>query len=70
MHDRTAVARRPSDDLHVTTTITITGAQGHGGMPWNTVDPIVTSAQVLLGLQTVVSRRANLAVSPAVITVG
>lgn len=63
---RTGATTASSDDLR----ITITGAQGHGGMPWNTVDPIVTSAQVLLGLQTVVSRRTNLAVSPAVITVG
>ncbi|HCS46070.1 MAG TPA: amidohydrolase, partial [Pseudomonas sp.] len=55
-----------SDDLQ----ITITGLQGHGGMPWNTIDPIVTAAQVLNGLQTVVSRRTNLTQSPAVITVG
>ena len=39
-------------------------------MPWNTIDPIVASGQVLSGLQTVVSRRANLALSPAVVTIG
>ncbi|SFN31004.1 amidohydrolase [Nitrosospira briensis] len=50
--------------------ISVHGRQGHGGMPWNTIDPIVTSAQVLTGLQTVVSRRANLALSPAVVTIG
>lgn len=50
--------------------ITITGKQGHGGMPWNTIDPIATSALVISGLQTVVSRKANLALSPAVITIG
>lgn len=55
-----------SDDLN----INITGKQGHGGMPWNTIDPVVTSAQVITGLQTVVSRRTNLIQSPAVITVG
>jgi amidohydrolase len=50
--------------------ITITGKQGHGGMPWNTIDPITTSALVISGLQTVVSRKANLALSPAVVTIG
>ena len=50
--------------------ITIAGSQGHGGMPWNTVDPITTSALVISGLQTVVSRKANLTASPAVLTIG
>lgn len=50
--------------------ITITGKQGHGGMPWNTVDPITTSALVISGLQTVVSRKANLTQSPVVVTIG
>jgi amidohydrolase len=48
----------------------VTGKQGHGGMPWNTVDPITTSAQIILGLQTVVSRKADLTASPVVVTVG
>src|SRR5690606_14015420 len=50
--------------------ITVFGAQGHGGMPWDTVDPIVTSGLILTGLQTVVSRRVDLTRSPAVVTVG
>ena len=50
--------------------ITVNGSQGHGGMPWNTVDPVVASAQVIGGVQTVVSRKANLARSPAVVTIG
>jgi amidohydrolase len=50
--------------------ITVTGKQGHGGMPWNTVDPVTTSALVVTGLQTVVSRKANLTASPLVVTVG
>lgn len=50
--------------------ISVTGSQGHGGMPWNTIDPIVTSAQVINGVQTVVSRKANLTRSPAVVTIG
>jgi amidohydrolase len=39
-------------------------------MPWNTIDPVTTSALVISGLQTVVSRRANLTASPAVVTIG
>jgi amidohydrolase len=50
--------------------ITVTGKQGHGGMPWNTIDPITTSALIISGLQTVVSRKANLTLSPAVVTIG
>ena len=72
---RTGATTAASDMLN----ISVTGSQGHGGMPWNTVDPIVTSAQVINGVQTVVSRKANLTVvsrkanltrSPAVITIG
>jgi amidohydrolase len=50
--------------------ITVTGKQGHGGMPWDTVDPITTSALIISGLQTVVSRKAKLTDSPVVVTIG
>ncbi len=50
--------------------IKVTGKQCHGGMPWFGVDPVVVSAQIILGLQTIVSREANLTTSAAVITVG
>lgn len=63
---RSGATAASSDDLE----ITVTGRQGHGGMPWNTIDPITTSALVITGLQTVVSRRANLTESPAVVTIG
>jgi amidohydrolase len=53
-----------------TLSITVTGKQGHGGMPWNTIDPVTTSALVISGLQTVVSRKANLTDSPLVVTIG
>lgn len=53
-----------------TLTITVVGRQGHGGMPWNTIDPITTSALLISGLQTVVSRKADLTASPAVVTIG
>src|SRR5438270_3112130 len=39
-------------------------------MPWFGVDPIVTAAQVVLGLQTVVSRQVDLTREPAVVTIG
>jgi amidohydrolase len=50
--------------------ITVHGKQTHGAAPWLGVDPIVTSAQVVLGLQTVVSRGLDIAREPAVVTVG
>jgi amidohydrolase len=50
--------------------ITIKGKQVHGAMPWGGVDPIVVGSQIVLGLQTVVSRMTPLTESPAVITVG
>ena len=50
--------------------ITVQGKQTHGAAPWLGVDPIVTSAQIILGLQTVVSRTQDIAREPAVVTVG
>ncbi|HMC17098.1 MAG TPA: amidohydrolase [Albitalea sp.] len=50
--------------------ITVHGRQTHGAMPWRGVDPIVTAAQVVLGLQTVVSRQVDLTREPAVVTIG
>jgi amidohydrolase len=50
--------------------ITVRGSQTHGAMPWRGVDPIVTAAQVVLGLQTVVSRQVDLTHEPAVVTIG
>ena len=50
--------------------ITIHGSQTHAAMPWFGVDPIVTAAQVVLGLQTVVSRQIDLTHEPAVVTIG
>jgi amidohydrolase len=50
--------------------IKVTGKQGHGGMPWQTIDPITASAQIVNGLQTIVSRRIDLTTSPAVVTIG
>jgi amidohydrolase len=50
--------------------ITVRGKQTHGAMPWGGVDPIVTAAQIVMGLQTVVSRQADITRAPAVVTIG
>jgi amidohydrolase len=51
-------------------TIRITGKQTHGGMPWAGVDPIVIGAQMVMSLQTIVSRTVNITEAPAVLTIG
>jgi amidohydrolase len=48
----------------------VRGAQTHAAMPWRGVDPIVVSSQIVLGLQTIVSRRMNITHEPSVVTVG
>ena len=50
--------------------ITVRGAQTHGSTPWDGVDPIVTAAQIINGLQTVVSRRTELTRQAAVVSIG
>ncbi|WP_374758072.1 amidohydrolase [Fibrella forsythiae] len=50
--------------------IKIRGKQTHGAAPWSGVDPIVTGAQVIMGLQTIVSRNVVLTDNAAVVTVG
>jgi amidohydrolase len=50
--------------------ITVRGRQTHGALPWNGVDPIVISSQIVLALQTLTSRQTDLTLTPAVVTVG
>lgn len=50
--------------------IVVRGRQTHGAMPWNGVDPIVASAQIIGALQTVVSRRVDLTRGAAIVTIG
>lgn len=50
--------------------INVKGKQAHGSRPWTSVDPIVVSAQIITGLQTIVSRESELTKEGAVITVG
>lgn len=51
-------------------TIKVKGKQAHGSQPWGSIDPIVVSAQIINGLQTIVSRQSNIVKAPVVITVG
>jgi amidohydrolase len=62
---RSGAAMASSDELR----IKVTGRQGHAGFPWRAIDPITTAAQIVVGLQTVVSRRTDLMKSPAVVSV-
>lgn len=50
--------------------IKVKGKQAHGSAPWSGVDPIVTSAQIINNIQTIVSRNLELTNQAAVITVG
>ncbi len=50
--------------------INVKGKQSHGSQPWSGVDPILISAKIIDGLQTIISREANLTNEAAVITVG
>lgn len=53
-----------------TMTIKVTGRQTHGGYPWAGVDPITVSSQIVLGLQTIVSRQLDITSEPAVVSIG
>ena len=50
--------------------IKVIGKQSHGATPWQGIDPIVTSSQIILGLQTIVSRNMALTENAAVVSVG
>jgi len=63
---RSGAAMATSDKL----AITVVGKQTHGALPWGGVDPIVVSAQVVLGLQTITSRQLDLSDAPAIVTIG
>lgn len=50
--------------------IVVKGKQAHGATPWDGVDPVVVASQIVIGLQTIVSRQTELTKLPAVITIG
>jgi len=67
-----SVATRPgallasSDGLR----IVVKGRQTHAAAPWIGVDPIVVASQIVLGIQTIVSRQVDLTAAPAIISFG
>lgn len=50
-------------------TIKVKGKQTHGSQPWEGIDPVVVSAQIINGLQTIISRQTELTKNAAVISV-
>jgi len=50
-------------------TIKVKGKGTHGSAPWNGIDPVVVAAQIIQGLQTIVSRQMDLTKDPVVISV-
>jgi amidohydrolase len=50
--------------------IKVKGKQTHGSQPWLGVDPISVAAEIINGLQMIVSRQSELTKAPVVITVG
>jgi amidohydrolase len=62
---RAGAAMASADELR----IKVIGRGGHAGYPWRAIDPVTTAAQIVLGVQTVVSRRTDLMKSPTVVSV-
>jgi len=50
--------------------IKVKGRQTHGAIPWGGIDPIVVGSQIVMGLQTIISRSINITEAPAVVTIG
>lgn len=51
-------------------TINVKGRQTHGSRPWNGVDPIVASSQIVMATQTISSRQVDVTKAPSVISYG
>jgi amidohydrolase len=51
-------------------TIDVKGVQTHGSRPWQGVDPITTAAQIITGVNTIVSRQLDITDTPAVVSFG
>ncbi len=50
--------------------IIVKGKSSHGAYPWNAIDPIVISAEIVNNLQTIISRNLNLTENPGVVSIG
>ncbi len=67
-----AITYRPGPAMAASNSFTVQvhGRQSHGARPWDGVDPIVASAQIVMGLQTIVSRQTDITQIPAIVTIG
>ncbi len=63
---RSGGAMASADDID----IVVHGKQTHGAAPWDGIDPIVVSAQIVLGLQTIASRQMDSTLAPVIVTIG
>jgi amidohydrolase len=50
--------------------IVVRGRQTHGAQPWSGLDPIVIASQIVMGLQTIISRQVDITAAPAIVTIG
>ena len=50
--------------------IIVKGKGTHGARPWDGVDPVVVSSQIVLGLQTIASRQVDVTLAPSIISIG
>jgi len=50
--------------------VNVKGKQSHGSQPWSGIDPILISAKIVDGFQSIISRESKLTDEAAVITVG
>ncbi|MDF2433609.1 MAG: hypothetical protein JWP44_3240 [Mucilaginibacter sp.] len=66
------ISYRPGGDMAAVNDmqIIVKGRGSHGAYPWSAVDPIVTSAQIINNLQTIISRNLHITDNPAVVTIG
>ena len=66
------IAYKPGGTMASATTlrILVKGRGAHGASPWSSIDPIVTSAQIINNLQTIVSRNLNVTENAGVVTIG
>ncbi|MCL1079825.1 amidohydrolase [Parashewanella spongiae] len=71
MHSGTIALRSgPAMASEDSFTIKVEGKQTHGSRPWQGVDPIVASAQVINAVQTIISRQVDVTKAPAVVSFG
>jgi amidohydrolase len=49
--------------------ITVRGRQTHGAWPWMGIDPVLTASQIVVNLQSIVSRQIDVSKEPAVVTI-